>query len=295
MKTIIIGAGAIGRAMNGIITEGSRHRAAFWDAAPGKVKGQKTLAKLLPSADAVFLCLPSSAMRKAVQSIKPYLSKRTAVVCFAKGTEEGTHLTMDRLLARILPPRQPFALLFGPMLAAELAAKSRGHATVAGDRRACRIVAEIFSGSRLAVAPCGDSRGVALCGPLKNVYAIGMGILAELGSGDNVRGAYVSIALKEMGEIVKMLGGRRETVLGFCGLADLVTTGFNKTSHNHRFGRALVKGGKSPGAEGEKAILCLAVLMRGRHKKFVIFDALHRVLLNGASPYEVPTAVHSSR
>jgi glycerol-3-phosphate dehydrogenase (NAD(P)+) len=275
--------------------ENRHNRTAFWDAAPGKVKGQKTLSQILPSSDAVFLCLPSSGMRLACSAIKLYLPKKAVVVCLAKGVEEKTHLTMDRLLARVLPFRQSFALLFGPMLASELSMEACGHADCAGSIRARETVAEIFSGTRLSVSPSSDLRGVALCGALKNIYAIGLGIISALGSGDNVRGAYVAAATKEMGEIVKLLGGRRETVLGFSGLADLVATGVNETSRNRQVGCALVVGDKCHGTEGERAAASIAALLRGKHKKFIVFNALHRVLSSGASPVEIPIAVCASK
>lgn len=292
MKIVIVGAGAIGTAMARILKENRRNQVMLWDAVPGKVKKQKSLAGLLPDADAVFFCLPSFALRDAVETVRPFLKRRTAVVCVSKGIEAGTNLTMDRLLAKILPRRQPFALLFGPMLASELDLGVCGHAVSAGDSRARAKVYEMFSGTRLAVVKSLDLRGVALCGALKNIYAIGLGIVAALRAGDNVRGAFVVAARAEMGEMVKRLGGRAETADGFAGLGDLLATGLNATSRNRQIGCALVNSpGRCQGSEGARAAVSLAALLGRRQKDFPVFSSIHRVLVAGAPPLEVAATI----
>lgn len=292
MKIVIIGAGAIGTAVAKILKENRDNSVTLWDAVPGKVKRQIPLDKVMPKADAVFLCLPTFGLRDAVETVRPFLRRSTAVICMSKGIEAGTNLTMDRLLAKILPRRQPFALLFGPMLASELDMGVCGHAVSAGDSRARNLLWKIFSGTRLSVVKSMDLRGVALCGALKNVYAIGLGIIAALKAGDNVRGAYVVASRQEMGEIVASLGGREETADGFAGLGDLVATGLNATSRNWQIGCALVeKPGPCQGSEGARAAVSVAALLKGRRGRFPIFFAVHDVLSRAAPPATVTAAV----
>jgi len=45
----------------------------LWDKDASKISGQKLLSEMISSADFVFLCIPSWAMREAVTSIAPYL------------------------------------------------------------------------------------------------------------------------------------------------------------------------------------------------------------------------------
>ncbi len=292
MKIVIIGAGAIGAAVAKILKENSHNAITLWDAVPGKVKRQQPLDKAVPKADALFFCLPSFGLRDAVETVRPYLRKRTVVVCMSKGIEAGTDLTMDRLLEAILPRRQPFALLFGPMLASELDMGTCGHAVSAGDSRARAALWSMFRGTRLMVAKSFDLRGVALCGALKNIYAIGLGILAALAAGDNMRGAYVVAARQEMGDMLKLLGGRRETADGYAGLGDLVATGLNANSRNRQIGCALVSSpGRCQGSEGARAAVSVSRLLGKRQARFPLFGAVHRVLACGEDPRGVAEAV----
>jgi glycerol-3-phosphate dehydrogenase (NAD(P)+) len=296
MKIVIIGAGAIGNAIAKILKENRNNSVALWDAVPGKVSRQLSLDKTVPKADAVFFCLPTFGVRDAVESVRPFLSKSTSVICMSKGIEAGTNLTMDRLLAKVLPRRQPFAILFGPMLASELDMGVCGHAVSAGDSRARNLLWKMFSGTRLSVVKSMDLRGVALAGALKNVYAIGLGILSALKAGDNMRGAYVVSALDEMGRIIVALGGRKETAEGFAGLGDLVATGLNATSRNWQIGCALVeKPGQCQGSEGARAASSLASLLGKRAVRFPIFFSVYQVLSRSASPSSLIAAVCSWR
>lgn len=296
MNVVIIGAGAIGKAVGHVLTKVRKNKIEYWDAVPGTVKRQKQLEKIIPSADVVFFCLPSSSIRDAVGSIFPYLKKRTTVVCLAKGIEDRSRLTMDRLLTKILPRRQPFALLFGPMLAVELSAGTCGHAVVAGYKPARNAVTALFAGTRLSVSSSDDLAGVAACGALKNVYAIGLGIVSALWSGDNIRGSYVVVAREEMERFIILMGGRRETANSFAGLGDLLATGLNPTSKNHQVGRALVKkrGGRAH-TEGARSAATLTALLGKRINKFPLFNSLHLVLVHGASPQAVTEVICSSK
>jgi glycerol-3-phosphate dehydrogenase (NAD(P)+) len=292
---LIVGAGAIGRALGMILSENKFNKIAFWDAVPGKVRPARPLDKLLFVADFVFLCVPSFAVRDAVCAVNPYLKKRAVIVCLAKGVEPGTDLTMDLLLKEILPRRQPFALLFGPMLASELANGACGHAVCAGSRSHTPRVAAIFSGTRLRVKKSYDLRGVALCGALKNIYAIGLGILSSIKSGNNTIGAYCAIARMEMRRLVGRLGGRAETVDSPAGFADLIATGFSVDSRNRQIGCALAAGaGKCQGSEGSRAVHSLSRLLKKNSGELPLFSALRDILSDDAAPDKLLLAVCAS-
>ena len=292
MKIVIVGAGALGSVMAKILKRNRRNSVALWDIVPGKVERQQPLAKIMPPADAVFLCMPTTALRAAAITVNPHLRRKTLVIGMSKGIEENTDLTLDRMLRKILPWRQRIGLLFGPMLASEILAGSCANAVIASrSRLALTRIARAFSGTQLRVSLSGDVRGVALCGALKNVYAIGMGVIKALGAGDNARGAYVAAAADEMRRIVRLLGGRERTVYGYAGLADLVATGLSESSRNHQVGCALGKGADCLGSEGSRAAMSFSELLGRRLRRFVILNALVRVLDAGAGPQEIVAAV----
>lgn len=280
MATIaIIGAGAIGRALGGVLT-GGKHRILFWDVDASKAPHQGTIQDAVRVADFIFLCIPSKAVRSAVQDMRRVIRPGAVMVALAKGVEASSGMTMDRLLEDALPRGIAYALFGGPMLAAEISSGMPTTGVLGGDdARACRRVAELFTETSLHVVCSDDRHGVALAGTLKNIYAVALGIAQALGWGDNQKGWLVASALREMGEIAERLGGRRETVYGFAGLGDLVATGFSPHSRNRRVGEAMVMGETISG-ESTNALPAIVKRIGGARETFPILAALGEIMIN---------------
>jgi glycerol-3-phosphate dehydrogenase (NAD(P)+) len=288
MKTHLtfIGAGEIGTAvsglvkMPGIVIE-------RWDANPAKVPHQKPLAKIVPGADFLFLCVPSWHMRSAITSVAPLLKKKTIVVSLAKGIELKSKKTMDKLLAETLPHGQRFCLFSGPMLAEELDLGLMGAAVVASKMKdVYPAVAKLFAKTKLHLEYSLDVHGVALCGVMKNVYAMAIGIVQALELGGNAKGWFMQQIVTEMVGIEDVLNGSRRpvcshvTVLGPAGLGDLVCTGFSKYSSNNRVGRELVAAKKITAmSEGFSSLPALLGLLGSKAKRFPLLMTIKRVVV----------------
>lgn len=277
-RVVIIGAGAIGSAIERLLRS-NRIKPEMWDIDPKKVTRRMSLSEIVPRADVMFVCVASWSVRAALASIAPHLSKQTAVVLLAKGIEPETGLTMDRFVAHALPG-QPFALLAGPMLAKEIMLGKPAAAVIATkNKKASRLIRHLFVGTTLSIDTSSDVRGVALCGVLKNIYAIGFGIADGLAWGANEKGMLATQSLNEMRDILPILGGRAETALGQAGLADLIATGFSRYSKNHALGVALAKTGKAPfQTEGRSSLPFLASMLGKRTRQVPLLEMLVQVL-----------------
>lgn len=265
---VIIGAGAMGSVLGGFVAEGpDKKKVIYWDAAPDKVRNQPPLRECVPGAQAIFLCVPSGAVRVASVAIKPFLSKKTAVVTIAKGLEKGSGKTMDKVMKEALPKGQACGLLSGPMLAAELKSGQGGVAVVAVTKPAAfKTIQHIFTGSTLSLVYSKNTTAVAWAGVLKNVYAVALGVADGLGWGHNRKGWLVAQALHEMAVIAGALKISVDEVLGVAGLGDLVATGFSDTSRNHEAGKKLVNN-EQLGSEGVRALPVLLKRISVKHKK----------------------------
>lgn len=279
---VLMGSGKLGSAFAHVLSK-KRVRVEAWDVLPGKVPRQKPLEKIVPGAEAVFLCLPSWCLRDAAMKLAPLLSKKTAVVSVSKGLENGTLLTADALLHQTLPEGAPFVFLGGPLLADELLTGQPGTGVAASaDPAARRMMERLFSGTRLRIETTDDVAGTVWSAILKNVYAIGLGMTEGLGWGANARGWFVAAAVQEAGDILVDLGGRRETFHGTAGVGDLVATGFSPHSKNRTLGEHWAKTGKAPHeSEGKISLKPLLKILGTRAKKRRLLMALKATLLDG--------------
>jgi len=278
-RVAIIGAGEIGRAIGGIL-KSKNIQLEIWDKTPGRIPGQKPLVDIIPWADFIFLCVPSWAIKEIASDIRNILKRGVVVVSLAKGIEAETQKTVDEILEEILP-KTHFALLSGPMIAEELSVGKEGVGVVgAKDEKTFDKVKKLFKNTNLGVEYANDVRGVALAGALKNIYAIGLGIIDVLGLGENFKGWFIEEAVKEMSEIIGILGGKKETAYTAAGLGDLITTGYSLNSRNRQAGEDLIKTGKCClKSEGMTSFPSLDALLGNKLEKFKLLSALQAVIM----------------
>ena len=195
---------------------------------------------------------------------------RDLVLC-AKGIEAGTGRLMAEVAAEAAPAAQ-LAVLSGPTFAHEVAAGLPTAVTLAcagGEDQWQRLSPVI---ARPAFRPyySDDLIGAEIGGAVKNVLAIGCGLVDGLGLGQNARAALIARGYAEMLRFGMARGGRAETLAGLCGLGDLVLTCSSTSSRNFSLGKALGEGlsaeaalsGKNSVAEGAHTAPVLADIAR---------------------------------
>ncbi len=281
-QVVILGAGEIGIAIGKVLEE-KDHSIQLWDKDPKRVPDQESLESIIPSADVIFLCIPSFAIRPAVSELTELLAPDTIVVCLAKSIEADTKLSMDEVLVDILPEGQPIVVLAGPLLGEELESGAGGIAVVASRSDSARAaISELFSGTSVAIETTEDVHGAALCGVVKNIYAMGVGAAHGLSWGDNKKGWLAGKSMCEMLFIVHKLGGRKETVCGASGFGDFIATGFSDFSGHHAFGVQLAQGVDCErNKEGCRALPSILEMLGSDTRELPLLLALNRSIIQG--------------
>ncbi len=219
-----------------------------------EVRVTSDLGAAVAASDVLVVVLPSHFVRRTAREAAKSLGRKPFVVVNAsKGVEPGTLRTMGEALEEELPSARAVYTLSGPSFAREVAKGVPTRMLLAGPRgRDAAALEKLFDGGPLRVSWTEDRKGVELGGSLKNVLAIGCGILDGLEAGANTKAAAIIQGMDEMGRLIKACGGRSETVFGLAGLGDLIATGTSPESRNRGFGEKLGRG-MSP-ARAQKAI-----------------------------------------
>lgn len=84
--------------------------------------------------------------------------------------------------------------------------------------------------------------GVELAGALKNVVAIGAGIIEGAGFGYNSQTAFITRSVGEMQRYSRAFGANKHTFYGLAGIGDLMLTSFGSLSRNRQFGIKIGQG-----------------------------------------------------
>jgi glycerol-3-phosphate dehydrogenase (NAD(P)+) len=125
----------------------------------------------------------------------------------------------------------PIVAIGGPCKANEVAA-GRWTATIFGcrERAVAEEAARTLGTDAYRAEATDDEPGVEICAPMKNVYALALGLADGLGERDgepahDLKAAAFAQAVRELVVLTGLVGGRTETATGLAGVGDLEVTG----------------------------------------------------------------------
>ncbi len=192
--------------------------------------------------DAVLLAMPAQYLREVTtKTATLWRADVPAVIC-AKGIEQKTGALLSEIAAQTLP-EVPLAVLSGPTFASEVAIGLPTAVTIASKNLNVGIaLSNAISTPTFRAYRSDDVIGVELGGAIKNVLAIGCGIIEGRNQGDNARAAFITRGLAEIARMTEAKGADPRTLLGLSGVGDLTLTCNAMQSRNFSLGVALGKG-----------------------------------------------------
>ena len=276
---LALGHGEMGHAMEYLLKD--RHKLNIWEKFPQNDYPYVALEDGAAHADIVLFCLPVNPHREIVQYIAPLLKKTCLCVSIAKGLDESGQ-TAAQIFAENLPPHQPHALLYGPMISEEIRAGRHAFAQLGSrDPTAFDIVQTCFNHTQLHIQHTFDITGISWSVILKNVYAMAFGMADELKLGDNVRGFLAVAALHELSQIVQAMGGQADSPYHLAGLGDLITTATSESSHHHELGRKLAREETSDiSGEGPHTLKMIHQYQLFNTRNYPLFQMIHVIVQN---------------
>lgn len=263
MKTIgVVGAGAWGTALAQALTNGGRN-VTLWareEEVATDINTKHENTTFLPGVplhhdliattliediidnDILLLVTPAQFLRASLETLKYHLRKGQPIVICSKGIELGTGLLLSQVAKEVLG-EQPVAILTGPTFASEIARGLPSAVTIAcTDRETAKMLQENIGVPGFRPYITDDIIGTQLGGAIKNVIAIACGIITGKKLGDSARAALITRGLAEIARLGTALDAQKETLLGMCGVGDLMLTCSSMQSRNFSLGVALGKG-----------------------------------------------------
>lgn len=275
-KVGVIGAGSFGTAisnliaLNGIevllysrrqtvIDKINQERKHYGIPIADHIKLTNDLEKIAKECTVIFPIVPSSAFRETMQNLGPFLKPYHMLIHGTKGfdlkgvTEEAL---MDRkvnimrkhvcTMSEVIRQESivvKIGCLSGPNLASEIL-EGQPTATVIASQFTEVIKAgqSILDSAKFYVFGSHEIMGAELAGALKNIIALGSGILGGMGMGKNIQAMLITRGLTEMIHYGKAMGSTARPFLGIAGIGDLVATATSDKSRNYTFGYRIGQG-----------------------------------------------------
>jgi glycerol-3-phosphate dehydrogenase (NAD(P)+) len=263
---------------------------------PENVSIGNDLRASVEEADLVLSVMPSHLVRRMYEELGLFVNKRACFISATKGLENDTLLRPSEIIRQILgktgiEPR--VAVISGPTFAREVARFEPTALVVAStDRELTETIQNAFSSVTFRLYRSDDPIGVEIGGSIKNVVAIGAGVLHGMGLGHNAMAALITRGLAEITRLAVALGGKQQTMAGLAGLGDLVLTCTGDLSRNRMVGIELAHGRKLDEivssmkmvAEGIKTTNAAVDLARRHSVEMPISEQMFQMLHFGISP-----------
>lgn len=207
------------------------------------------LAEAVFGVEDICLVVPSHAFRSLLTQLKSLVVPNVRFVWGTKGLDPVRCDFLHTVIAEVFSPETPAAVLSGPSFAREVVQNLPTAVSLAGNNPDfLETIARRFHNHYFRVYQNPDLIGVQLCGVVKNVMAIAVGISDGMGFGANTRCALMTRGIAELSKLCEAMGGRRDTLMSLAGIGDLVLTSMDNQSRNRRFGLEIGQGSSAEAA-----------------------------------------------
>lgn len=229
--------------------------------------------------DILVISINSQGLRSLMEELKEYkLTRRCFVLCM-KGIEIATGKRLTEVVSDFMDESNGLAVWLGPGHVQEFYKGIPNCMVIDSlDPEVKEELITSFSSDLIRFYYGEDLLGNEIGAAAKNVIGIAAGMLDGL-SLSSLKGALMSRGTREIGRLIKAMGGNELSAYGLCHLGDYEATVFSQFSHNRKYGEAFVKGEKyTELAEGYYTVAALVRLGRQYQVDLPICNAVYDVL-----------------
>lgn len=313
----VIGAGTFGTAMANLMARNTdvlvysrqpelvqrlnRERFRFGVNLHERITFTSDFAEVADRCQLIFPIVPSDGFRSMMRAVAPHLKPSHVLIHGTKGLDIGG-LSMAEIPARRLTRRDVHTMtdvihqesvvvrvgaLTGPNLARELLDGQPSASVVATKFDEVRERAmRVLKSSQLHVFGTYDLLGAELAGVLKNVIALGSGILKGHGMGKNIQAMLLTRGLVEMIHFGEAMGSDKRAFFGTAGVGDLIATATSRKSRNYMFGYRIgtgesleeVRATSQELAEGVRTLMITRHLAQSLRLRVPITEMIYRIV-----------------
>ena len=211
---------------------------------PREIKIESNIQKNIQQSNIIIIAVPSHTLNENLIKIREYVTSDKIIISATKGISINGERMCEVINSYLTKSSiNNIGALSGPNLALEISEGKPTVTTIAfKDINLSNKFRDSFSSDSFRIYSGTDVIGTELGGALKNIIAIGAGIIDGLKLGTNAKSAFVTRGLHEITKLGVKLGAEKSTFAGLSGMGDLITSCFGNSSRNWKLGVALSQG-----------------------------------------------------
>lgn len=262
MKVTILGTGAYGLALSGILAE-NKNDVVMWTKfedekntlletkTSPKLEGfilddniiiESDLEKAINGSELIVLAIPTAFITDVCKELKKYIKTNQYICIASKGIEQGTCLFIHDMIKKHIKTKN-IGAISGPSFAIDLVHKVPvGLSCASKSKKTREVIIKAFSNDHFKLYPTTDIIGIEVCGAVKNIIAIASGMIDGLGYPISTQALLITQSLHDIKALIHALGGSKKTILSFAGFGDILLTCTSEKSRNYSFGMLIGSG-----------------------------------------------------
>ena len=200
----------------------------------------------------IVIAVPAGAVNDVSMELAKYYKKNQHICIASKGIEQNSCLFVADVLKKYIKTRN-LAVISGGTFAIDMYKECPlGLSLATKNKETEYILKQSLQNKYLKLRTTNDIIGIEICGSIKNVIAIASGMLSGMGYPDSTSCMFITESLNDIKNLIKSLGGNKNTILSFAGFGDLLLTCTSVKSRNYTLGKMI--GEKRPQSEIDEYI-----------------------------------------
>ncbi len=252
MKITILGCGAFGKALATPFLEKNLD-IWIWSKFLSELENTKkewpnikyttSLQEACSLSNLIIIAIPINFLKDTILELKSYYNNQNILIA-TKGIDNKTLQFSNEIIISILGNIQ-IGIISGGSFAVDMKNKKILGLTLATNSSSIQNIIKTYMESNIIkIQYTKDLIGVSICGAIKNITAIGFGILDGAAYPDSSKFLYLTNAIYEIKYLISTLHGQDKTILSYAGIDDIMMTCTSSTSRNYTLGKMI--GSKLP-------------------------------------------------
>lgn len=259
---------------------------------PKNIQITNNYEEVLNDAQIVFLITSVKYLENVCKEIKKIIHPDIPICIGTKGIATDSKKFVYEIVKKHL--KNKIAVMSGPTFAIDVANLDPIGFTIATkDKLTREMVKKAFDFEDIRIEESIDILGVSVCGCVKNIYALGAGIIKGLGNNESTKALYLTYVYQELSEILYKFKSNLATLNSLAGFGDLILTCNSEKSRNYKYGemigkkitkKKLDKYLEENTVEGINTLNCMYQTLKRKHTKCPILNTIYEIITNNENP-----------
>lgn len=190
------------------------------------------------ASDLIIVAVPINFIKSTILELKPFYNNEDILIA-SKGIEVNSNQFANEIITSILG-KIKLGIISGGSFAIDMKNKNILGLTLATENESIKEkVQKYMESDVIKIQYTKDLIGVPICSAIKNVMAIGFGILDGASLPDSSKFLYLTNAIYEIKHLIEVLGGDKNTIMSYAGIDDIMMTCTSSTSRNYTLGKLI--------------------------------------------------------